>query len=224
MMTRRLSPSALVAAPLAALLLTGCVTNPETGNRRISKAGIGAIGGAVGGYLLGDILGGRNDRTEKIVGAGIGAIAGAGVGAYMDAQEKKLREQTAGTGVDVVRQGDDLLLRMPSGISFATDQSSIQPQFYGTLNQVAATLKDYPKTMIDVLGHTDATGSDSYNQTLSERRAGSVADYLAAQGVQSVRIATRGYGKTQPIATNDTAEGRAANRRVEIKIVPAVEN
>ena len=206
MMTRRLSPSALVAAPLAALLLTGCVTNPETGNRRISKAGIGAIGGAVGGYLLGDILGGRNDRTEKIVGAGIGAIAGAGVGAYMDAQEKKLREQTAGTGVDVVRQGDDLLLRMPSGISFATDQSSIQPQFYGTLNQVAATLKDYPKTMIDVLGHTDATGSDSYNQTLSERRASSVADYLAAQGVQSVRIATRGYGKTQPIATNDTAE------------------
>lgn len=224
MMTRRLSPSALVAAPLAALLLTGCVTNPETGNRRISKAGIGAIGGAVGGYLLGDILGGRNDRTEKIVGAGIGAIAGAGVGAYMDAQEKKLREQTAGTGVDVVRQGDDLLLRMPSGISFATDQSSIQPQFYGTLNQVAATLKDYPKTMIDVLGHTDATGSDSYNQTLSERRAGSVADYLAAQGVQSVRIATRGYGKTQPIATNDTVDGRAANRRVEIKIVPAVEN
>ena len=222
-MSKSLKNRAIIGAALAALTLSGCVTNPDMGNRKISNAGIGAIGGAVGGYLLGDILGGRNDRTEKILGAGIGAIAGAGVGSYMDAQEKKLRAQTAGTGVDVVRQGDDLLLRMPSGITFATKQSSIQPQFYSTLNQVGQTLKDYPKTMIDVMGHTDSDGAEAYNQTLSEQRARSVADYLTAQGVQPVRLATRGYGEMQPIASNETPEGKAQNRRVEIKIVPAVE-
>jgi outer membrane protein OmpA-like peptidoglycan-associated protein len=208
---------------LAALAVSGCVTDPETGNRRISKAAIGGVGGAVGGYLLGDLLGGRNDRTEKIVGAGIGAIAGAGVGAYMDAQEKKMRERTAGTGVDVVRQGDELLLRMPSGITFATDQSTIQPRFQPTLDQVAATLAEYPRTMIDVLGHTDSDGAEGYNQALSERRAQSVASFLTGRGVATVRIATIGYGETRPIATNETAEGKAQNRRVEIKVVPAVD-
>jgi outer membrane protein OmpA-like peptidoglycan-associated protein len=222
-MSKSLSARTAIGVALAALTLSGCVTNPDTGNRKISNAGIGAIGGAVGGYLLGDILGGRNDRTEKILGAGIGAIAGAGVGSYMDAQEKKLRAQTAGTGVDVVRQGDDLLLRMPSGITFATNQSSIQTQFYSTLNQVSQTLKEYPKTMIDVMGHTDSDGAEAYNQTLSEQRARSVADYLTAQGVQPIRLATRGYGEMQPIASNETPEGKSQNRRVEIKIVPAVE-
>lgn len=222
-MSKTFPARALATVALSALMLSGCVTNPETGNRTISRAGIGAIGGALGGYLLGDVIGGRNDRTEKIVGAGIGALAGAGVGYYMDEQERKLRQQTAGTGVEVVRQGDELLLRMPSGITFATDQSAIQPQFYTTLNEVAATLKQYPKTTIDVLGHTDSTGSESYNQSLSERRARSVADYLVGQGVQSVRIATRGYGESQPVASNETESGRAQNRRVEIRIAPAVE-
>ncbi|MBN8832137.1 MAG: OmpA family protein [Sphingomonadales bacterium] len=223
MIFRSRSKIALSAVALAGLTLSGCVTDPETGNRRISKAAIGGVGGALGGYLLGDLLGGRNDRTEKIVGAGIGAIAGAGVGAYMDAQEKKLRERTAGTGVDVVRQGDELLLRMPSGITFATNQSAIQPQFQPTLDQVAATLAEYPKTMIDVLGHTDSDGSEAYNQALSERRAQSVASYLSSHGVASVRMATRGYGEMQPIASNETPDGKQQNRRVEIKIVPAVE-
>ena len=215
----------LVAAALAALVTTSaCTTDPETGERRISKTAIGGIGGALGGYLLGDIVGGRRDRTEKIVGAGLGGLAGAGIGAYMDRQERQLRERTAGTDVQVIRRGDDLVLNIPSGITFAYDSSAVQPQFQRTLDQVAQTLAEYKETYIDVYGHTDATGSDAYNQALSERRAIAVADYLAGRGVQAARIATRGYGKTQPIASNDTDAGRAANRRVEIKIVPIRQN
>lgn len=220
----RISTRIMGAAGLAAMLATtACTTDPNTGQRSVSKAAIGGIGGALAGYLAGDLVGGRNDRTEKILGAGIGAVAGAGIGAYMDAQERKLREQTAGTGVDVIRDGDNLLLRMPSGITFATDSSAVQPQFQPTLNEVASILAQYPKTYIDVLGHTDSDGADAYNQSLSERRARAVADYLASKGVQSARIATRGYGETQPIASNATVEGKAANRRVEIKIVPVTE-
>ncbi len=210
---------------LAAMLLAtaACTTDPNTGERRVSKAAIGGIGGALGGYLLGDLVGGRHDRTEKILGAGIGGLAGAGIGAYMDQQERKLREETAGSGIDVVRDGDNLLLRMPSGITFAYDKADVQPQFQPTLNDVAQVLAEYPKTYIDVYGHTDSDGSDAYNQALSERRAQSVATYLTARGVQSARIATRGYGETQPIASNTTEEGKAQNRRVEIKIVPVTE-
>jgi outer membrane protein OmpA-like peptidoglycan-associated protein len=212
------------ASALAAMLLTAaCTTDPQTGQRSMSKAAIGGIGGALGGYLLGDLVGGRHDRTEKILGAGIGAVAGAGIGSYMDAQERKLRSQTAGSGVEVERDGDNLLLRMPSGITFAHDDSAVQPQFQPTLNQVASTLAEFPKTYIDVYGHTDSDGTDEYNQALSERRARSVADYLNLHGVQSARIATRGFGETQPIATNSTPEGKAQNRRVEIKIVPVTE-
>ncbi|WP_347092746.1 OmpA family protein [Sphingomonas parapaucimobilis] len=211
----------LAAAALSALVATSaCTTDPETGQQRLSKAAIGGIGGAVGGYLLGDLVGGRRDRTEKILGAGIGGLAGAGIGAYMDKQERDLRTRTAGTDVQVVRQGDDLLLNLPSGITFAYNSSQVQPQFRQTLDQVADILSQYKQTYIDVYGHTDSTGSDAYNQRLSEQRAVSVADYLASRGVQPARIGTRGFGKSQPIASNDTEEGRAANRRVEIKIVP----
>jgi outer membrane protein OmpA-like peptidoglycan-associated protein len=205
------------------LATTACTTNPETGNRRISKAAIGGVGGAAAGLLLGDLLGGKNDRTEKIVGAGIGAIAGAGIGAYMDAQEKKLRAQTAGTDVQVTRDGDNLLLNMPSGVTFATNQSAIQPQFRTTLDQVAQTLASYEKTYIDVYGHTDSTGNDSINLPLSRDRARSVADYLTTKGVQSARIATQGFGASQPVADNTSDAGKQANRRVEIKIVPVRE-
>lgn len=211
----------LTMAALSALVATSaCTTDPETGQQRLSKAAIGGLGGAVGGYLLGDLVGGRRDRTEKILGAGIGGLAGAGIGAYMDKQERDLRARTAGTDVQVVRQGDNLLLNLPSGITFAYDSSTVQPQFRQTLDQVADILSQYKQTYIDVYGHTDSTGSDSYNQALSERRAVAVADYLASRGVQPARIGTRGFGKSQPIASNDTDAGRAANRRVEIKIVP----
>lgn len=217
----RLPAKFLTAAALSALVVTSaCTTDPETGQQRLSKAAIGGIGGAVGGYLLGDLVGGRRDRTEKILGAGIGGLAGAGIGAYMDKQERDLRARTAGTDVQVVRQGDDLLLNLPSGITFAYNSAQVQPQFRQTLDQVADILSQYKQTYIDVYGHTDSTGSDAYNQRLSEQRAVSVADYLASRGVQPARIGTRGFGKSQPIASNDTEEGRAANRRVEIKIVP----
>ncbi|HEX6218586.1 MAG TPA: OmpA family protein [Sphingomicrobium sp.] len=209
----------------AALLTTAaCTTDPYTGQQRVSKTAIGAAVGALGGYLLGDIVGGRSDRTERILGAGIGAVAGGAVGAYMDRQERELRRQTAGTGVDVIRQGDDLLLRMPSGITFDYDRSDIKPEFRATLDEVAQTLNAYNQTFIDVLGHTDTTGSNEYNQALSERRARSVADYLSARGVSPARMATRGYGETAPIyLPDDTEAKRAANRRVEIKIVPVRE-
>ena len=212
------------AAALVALTTGGCTTDPQTGERRISKAAIGGIGGALGGYLLGDVVGGRHDRTEKIVGAGLGGLAGAGIGAYMDKQERDLRARTAGTDVQVIRRGDDLVLNIPSGITFAYDSATVQPQFQRTLDQVAGTLAEYKETYIDVYGHTDSTGSDQYNEALSQRRATSVADYLSAHGVQSARIGTRGYGETQPIASNDTDAGRAANRRVEVKIVPINQN
>jgi outer membrane protein OmpA-like peptidoglycan-associated protein len=207
----------------SAVLTAACTTDPYTGQRRINNTAVGIIGGALGGYLLGDLIGGRGDRTEKILGAGIGAIAGGAVGAYMDRQEADLRRQTAGTGVDVIRQGDDLILRMPSNVTFPVDSSAIQPQFRPTLDQVAQTLTSYNQTYIDVLGHTDSTGSDAYNQALSERRAQSVADYLSMRGVARARMGIRGYGETQPIASNETEEGRSQNRRVEIKVVPVTQ-
>jgi outer membrane protein OmpA-like peptidoglycan-associated protein len=198
--------SKIAAALLViALPVTGCTTNPDTGERSISKTAIGGIGGALGGYLLGDLIGGRRDRTEKILGAGIGAVAGAGVGYYMDQQEKKLRQQTAGSGVEVVRDGDQLVLDMPSEVTFASGSSNLSPQFRGTLDKIGATLTEYEKTYVDVLGHTDSVGSDAFNQTLSEQRSQTVADYLTGRGVQRARLATRGYGESQPRASNTTA-------------------
>ncbi|MCY7338423.1 MAG: OmpA family protein [Sphingomonas bacterium] len=212
----------LTAIALSGALVTtaACTTDPNTGQRRISKTAIGAVGGLVGGYLAGDLIGGRNDRTAKIIGAGVGVLAGGAVGAYMDRQEAELRRQTAGTGVDVIRSGDDLILRMPSGITFPVDSYAIQPQFQSTLNQVAQTLSSYNQTYIDVLGHTDSTGSNAYNQTLSVNRAQAVASYLSSRGVASARMGVRGFGESAPIASNDTEMGRAQNRRVEIKVVP----
>ena len=202
---------------------TACMTDPYTGQQTINRTAVGIGVGALGGYLLGDVIGGDHDRNAKVIGVGIGALAGGVVGNYMDQQEAELRRQTAGTGVDVYRQGDELVLRMPAGITFPVDRYDIQPQFQSTLDQVAQTLSSYNQTYIDVLGHTDSTGSDAYNQTLSDRRAQSVADYLAGHGVTRARIGVRGYGESQPIASNDTDLGRAENRRVEIKVVPVTQ-
>jgi len=215
----------LTALALSGALVTtaACTTDPNTGQRLISKTALGAVGGLVGGYLVGDLVGGRNDRTAKILGAGIGAIAGGAAGAYMDRQEAELRRQTAGTGVDVIRSGNDLILRMPSGITFPVDSYTIQPQFQQTLTEVARTLSSYNQTYVDVLGHTDSTGSDAYNQTLSVNRAQAVANYLTSRGVASARLGVRGFGESAPIASNDSEMGRAQNRRVEIKVVPVTQ-
>lgn len=218
--SNRFAGIALATALMATT--AACVTDPVTGERRISRAAIGAGVGGLGGYLLGDLIGGRGDRTERILGAGIGAIGGGLVGAYMDRQEQELRRQTAGTGIDIERQGDELLLRMPSAITFPINSYQIQPQFQATLDEVARTLAAYPSTYIDVYGHTDPSGGDAINIPLSKNRAQSVANYLAARGVNSARIATQGFGSAQPLPGNDnsTEAERAANRRVEIRIVP----
>jgi len=218
--SRTLPALALSAALIAT---SACTTSPYGGQPPIPRAAIGAGIGLLGGYLAGDVIGGRNDRRAKIIGAGVGILAGGAVGAYMDRQEADLRRQTVGTGVEVIRNGNDLILRMPSSITFPVGSFAIQPQFQSTLREVAQTLDGYSQTYVDVLGHTDATGSEAANQTLSVNRAQAVADYLATRGIVSARLAVRGYGESAPLATNDSEEGRALNRRVEIKVVPVTQ-
>ena len=213
---------ALVAA--GAVALSGCAAmedmarSPEKENTR-RGAGYGAAAGAVIGLLTGG-----NDKFEAaMIGAAAGALAGGAVGYYMDRQEAKLREQMAGTGVDVVRQGDNITLDIPGGVTFAFNSAEVNSQFYPVLTKVAATLAEYDKTVIEVAGHTDSVGSDSYNQQLSERRANSVASFLSGQGVARTRMVTIGAGEAHPVASNETEDGRSQNRRVEITIVPVTQ-
>jgi outer membrane protein OmpA-like peptidoglycan-associated protein len=165
-----------------------------------------------------------DDATERrqraLVGAGVGALAGGAIGNYQDRQERALRERMAGTGVGVIRQGDNITLSMPGNVTFAFNDASVQSQFYPVLDDVARTLAEYNQTVVEVAGHTDNLGSDAYNQTLSVRRANSVAAYLASHGVIQQRLITIGAGELHPIASNATEEGRAQNRRVEITLVP----
>ncbi len=210
--------AALVAA--SALVLGACTTDPYTGERKASKAGIGAGAGAAIGALGGALIGGGDTRTRALIGAGVGALAGGAVGYYMDQQEAKLRQRLQATGVSVTRNGDYIILNMPSNITFGVDQSDIKPGFYDVLNSVALVLDEYEKTLVDVMGHTDSTGSAEYNVDLSLRRASSVAQYLVSQGIDQRRLLVKGFGEERPIATNETEAGRAQNRRVEIQISP----
>ncbi len=214
---KRTIPALLVAG------LIGCTTtNPYTRDQEVSKAtkgaGIGAVAGAVVGAISGDDS--KERRKRALIGAGVGALAGGGIGYYMDVQEKKLRDQLEGTGVSVTRVGNEIILNMPGNITFATDSSNINANFYDVLNSVTLVLKEFEKTVIIVAGHTDSTGADSYNQQLSERRAGSVAQYLRSQGISDMRVIVEGYGESRPIASNDTAQGRQMNRRVELTLSP----
>ncbi len=181
------------------------------------------MSGAALGAGVGAIIGATtplSTRKSALIGAGVGALAGGGVGLYMDKQESKLRAQLQNSGVSVTRVGDSLVLNMPSNISFASDQSDVKPQFYDTLNSVALVFKEYNKTLIDVVGHTDSDGSDSYNSDLSRQRAASVARYLSAQQLDPNRFSVEGRGESQPIASNSSEDGKAQNRRVEITIQP----
>ncbi|MCB1377180.1 MAG: OmpA family protein [Alphaproteobacteria bacterium] len=207
----------------AAALLAACSTDPYTGEQKVSNTALGAGTGALLGSAAGLVIGkttNASTRKSVLIGAGLGALAGAGVGAYMDNQEAKLRARLEGTGVSVTRVGDNIILNMPSNITFDTDRSEVKPKFYDVLNSVALVLNEFDRTLVDVTGHTDSDGSDGYNQDLSERRAGSVAEYLVAQGNNYRRFQVLGMGESQPVASNATAEGKARNRRVEIQIAP----
>lgn len=201
------------------LAATACTTNPYTGEQEASKTGIGAGIGAASGAILGAIAGGGK-RKNVLLGAGIGALAGGGVGYYMDKQDNELRAQLQNTGVSVTRDGDNIILNMPGNITFATGSSDINADFFAVLNSVALVVNKYEKTYIDIIGHTDNTGSAQLNQRLSEARANSVARYLESQKVLPQRIVTSGMGMNNPIANNSTPEGRAQNRRVEIVLTP----
>lgn len=200
----------------AAAMLVGC---QNVSNRTLGTAAGGAIIGAGVGMMAGG-----DDKRNAAIGAAIGALGGAAVGVYMDKQEEELRRQTAGTGIEVERVGDQIALTMPSGITFDVNSAAIKGDFYGPLDEVSTTLIEYPKTAVDVVGHASADGPDDYNQELSERRANSVQSYLVNSGVQSVRLRAYGMGETQPIADNSTQAGRIANRRVEILLTPIVED
>ena len=213
------SKNALLAALLAmAVGITGCTTNPYTGEEEASNKAKGAGIGAAAGAIIGALAGGS--RRSVLIGAGIGALTGLGVGAYMDKQEDKLRAQLQGTGVSVTRSGDNIILNMPGNITFASASSNINADFYQILNSVALVVNEFEKTYIDITGHTDSVGAADFNQQLSEKRASSVARYLESQQVLPQRIITSGMGLEAPVATNDTPEGRARNRRVELMLTP----
>lgn len=204
-------------------MLAGCTVNPYTGEKQAGKASVGAGIGAVAGAAVGALAGGdssKERRKRALIGAGVGALAGGGVGYYMDVQEAKLRAQLEGTGVSVTRAGDEIILNMPGNVTFATNSADVKSDFYAVLNSVSLVLKKYNKTVIEVSGHTDSSGSESYNQSLSERRANSVGQYLGTQGIDRRRIITVGYGESHPIADNKTAAGRQQNRRVELTLSP----
>lgn len=219
--------SRILLSSVAALALAGtsaCVTDPNTGEQKVSRTGIGAVVGGTLGYLLGDVVGGS---TARILGAGIGGSAGAVIGKRFDDQIKELDEQTAGSGVDVEEVGDQdaILVRLPDGVTFATGSADINPGFYETLNTVADSLIKYPNSLVDVYGFTDTTGSADFNMQLSRDRAEAVANYLAARGVARSRMATQGFGETYDNLRVKTADGvnEPLNRRVEIKITPISE-
>lgn len=202
---------------VSAMIISGCVTDPTTGQQTISKTALyGGVGAVTCGIIGAVTHGSKGARNSALA---CGAI-GAGVGAYMDYQEKKLREQLAGTGVSVERQGNQIKLVMPEHVTFATNSYVLSPQAQSSLSEAAQTLATYNDTRLTIVGHTDSTGNDAINNPLSINRAQAVANYLHQYGVAANRMSISGQGSRQPIASNNTAEGRALNRRVEILINP----
>lgn len=216
----------LLTGASIAILMGGVActtTDPYSSTPRRNNTATGAIAGALGGAVLGYLTNTSNSeqgRKNALIGAGIGALGGAAVGQYMDRQQRELEAELSGSGVGVARQGDNLVLRMPSDVTFASNQSSITPRFNATLDDVAAVLNRYDQSIIDIVGHADSDGADDYNLTLSRQRASSVAQALVSRNVLADRLYVDGLGETAPVASNATAEGKAQNRRVEILIRP----
>ena len=219
----------LTTIAMIAALAAGCtpMADPITGspqiNRTVTGAGVGAVAGALAGLVYADAknLNSQDQRNAILVAAGIGALGGGGVGLYMDNQEAELRQQLQDTGVSVTRNGENIILNLPSNVTFDVDKDQVTPQFQPTLNSVALVMQKYNQTLLDVTGHTDSTGSDTYNLDLSNRRALSVANYLSQLGqIDGRRFAVAGFGEQRPVASNASTQGRTANRRVEIQISP----
>lgn len=219
-MTKRLS--LMVAIPLTLSLVTGCSTvNPYTNEQQSAKATNGSIIGALAGAAIGAVSSSKGDRGKGIlIGAASGAALGGGIGYYMDVQEAKLREQLKSTGVSVTRHGNNITLNMPNEVTFGVDQAHLSTPAKRVLNSVALVAKEYPKTTLNVLGYTDSTGSAAYNLRLSQVRAAEVSGYLTDLGVAAKRLTAQGMGEKNPIASNQTKQGRAQNRRVEIVLTP----
>ncbi len=212
----------LITAGLT-VVLGGCETlDAYTQDSKTSSATKGALIGAAAGAVVG--LASGDDAVERrqhaLIGAGVGALAGGAIGYYMDKQEAELRAELQGTGVSVTRMGDNITLNMPGNVTFATNSSDLSPAFFDVLTSVSKVLTEYDQTVVEVAGHTDSSGSDAYNQSLSERRAGSVGQYLTSQGIANQRLITVGLGESMPVANNATSTGKQANRRVEITMVP----
>lgn len=202
----------LLGAAAAIVLVTGCANMDDTQRRTATGAGIGALAGAVIGSATGGSAG-----TGAVVGAGVGALGTYIWSQNMERQKREMEQATQGTGIAVTQTADNQLkLNIPSDISFAVGRSDIQPNFAPVLDQFAAGLRNNPNTDVRIVGHTDSTGSDAINNPLSLDRAESTRNYLTARGVSGARIQVDGRGSREPIAGNDTAAGRARNRRVEI--------
>lgn len=203
----------ILVGVLSALLVTGCANNTMSNTQK--GAAIGAVAGALLGKGTGD-----HDKSRYVWGAAVGALAGAAIGNYMDQQEQEFRDELAGSGVEVIREGDTIRLQLPGAITFATNSASISQGFYPVLDDVVKVLNKYEKTTLVIEGHTDNTGSLEYNQTLSLNRANAVRNHFMGNGVDQRRLTTMGFGPTQPVADNNTVDGRQLNRRVELRIVP----
>jgi outer membrane protein OmpA-like peptidoglycan-associated protein len=207
------------------LLVASCATyDPYTGEQKMSNAGKGAGIGAGVAAVVAFIANKDKDagqRNERILKAAAGGAAvGGGIGFYMDQQEAKLRKQLRGSGVSVVRDGDNINLVMPGNITFASGNADIATDFLSVLDSVILVLKEFDRTLVVVSGHTDSTGSDALNQTLSEQRAQSVSNYILNNGVINDRLEVIGFGESQAVASNSTEEGKMLNRRVEIALLP----
>lgn len=205
-----------ICSLLAVSMLTACATDPYTGESKVSKTAWGTGIGALAGAGIGALAGGEKGA---LIGAGVGAAAGAGTGAYMDVQARKLRQELLNTGVQVQEAKGQIYLIMPGNITFDSNDANIKPAFQPVLNSIAKVINEYSKTMVQVNGYTDSTGSAATNNSLSLMRANSISNYLRLRGVNGNRIVSNGYGSSNPIASNATAAGREQNRRVEIVLI-----